>query len=239
MLNSLFQSPCRFRATDRLEVEVHYPFVALLSDKDKHRFYSRLCKLMRNVELHEKGVELSREDRIMIAAPAVILSFGYRKFHWGNFSKIFVYPTAYKRKDSDRYFHGETSPMGVVVVNWQRVKEGIEDPDDALHLLYHEYAHAFMLSRKSLRSRQDHKFIRLVNRHLTHFLKDPEIERSTLLRPYSFTNEWEFFACVVEEMMERADLLKSEHPKLYNLFLQLLRFERYEDLLLKQATWYR
>lgn len=243
MLNLLFGSkysrPCRFRPSDYLEIEVHYPFVGLLNQKDKGRFYRRLCALMRSVELVEKGVELTREDRLLIAAPAVILTMGYRRFHAGNFDMIYVYPTAYRRKDSHQYFHGETSPMGVIVVNWKRVKEGIEDPDDAMHLLYHEYAHAFMISKSAYRFREDKYFVKLVNKHLTNMLNSQEVQNSNLLRPYSLTNEHEFFACVIEEMMERADILKQEHPEVYHLFLKLLKFEPYEDLLLRQAMWYR
>lgn len=243
MLNFLFSSPyskpCNFRASDRLEIEVHYPFVGLLSPSDRRRFYKRLCALMRSVDLIEKGVELTREDRLLIAAPAVILTMGYQRFHAGNFDKIFVYPTAYRKKGSNQYFHGETNPRGVIVVNWKRIKEGIEDPDDALHLLYHEYAHALMISKSGYRFREDRRFVKLVNRHLTNMLKSSEVQNSRLLRPYSLTNEHEFFACVIEEMMERADRLKEEHPKVYALFLKLLQFERYEDLLLRQATWYR
>ncbi len=116
-------TPCDFGAEERLEVEVHFPFVGLLPPRQRARFYRRLCKLMRSVDLHEKGVVLTKADRMMIATPAIILTFGFKWFHWGNFKRVFVYPSAYKNKRTGNYHHGETSPMGVVVLNWKRVKD--------------------------------------------------------------------------------------------------------------------
>lgn len=230
---------CSFTPNDRLEVEVHYPFVGLLDSADRNKFYKRLCALMKNVTLHEKGVELTRTDRMLIAAPAIILSFGFKHFHWGRFKHVFVYPEAYKNKKTGNYHHGETSPIGSVVVSWRRVKEGLDNPDDALHLLYHEYAHALMLSRKGRYTREDRQFVRRINRHLEDFMRSREIQDSKLLRKYAFANPWEFFACTIEELMERADSLRDYHPKYYAFLIKLLNMEKYEDLLLQQASWYR
>lgn len=65
------------------------------------------------------------------------------------------------------------------------------------------------------------------------------IVNSPILRKYAFTNYHEFFACVTEEMMERADVLRDHHPRLYHLFLRLLKLEKWEDLLIRHAAWYR
>ncbi len=230
---------CHFSASNRMEVEVHYPFVGLLNKKDKDRYYLLLCEIMRKVELSVKGVSLSKSDRMIVAAPAAILTLGCKQLNWNRFKRVFVYPTSYKNRRTGNYHHGETSPMGVIVVNWKRVKEGIDNPDDALHLLYHEYAHALLIVRSQYRTREDRRFVRTFNKELEPLMHAEEIQNSPLLRRYAFTNHHEFFACVTEEMMERADLLKAHHPKLYELFLKLLMLEDWEDLILKQSTWYR
>lgn len=235
----IFGKPCFFKPEDRLEVEVHYPFVALLSEGEKKTFYRRLCTLMRSVQLHEKGVELTKCDRMLIAAPAVILTFGFQKFHWGNFRHVFVYPVAYRNNRTGRYHHGETSPSGAVVVNWERVKEGIDDPDDAIHLLYHEYAHALILSRASRLKRRDRRFVRAASSFTSQYFNRVDIRTSSLIREYGFTNEMEFFAVLVEVFMERADDLKNEHSFLYRDLIELLKLEKWESIILQQAAWFR
>lgn len=235
----MFGIPCKFSAQDRMEIAVHYPFVGMLSQSDKERFYQRLCKLMRSVRLHEKGVELTRQDRMIIAAPAVILTFGLKRFHWGNFKHLFVYPKAYKNKLTGAYHHGEASPNGAIVLSWERVKEGIDKPDDALHLLYHEYAHALVLSRANRYGRTDKKFIRSASEFTETYYNQTSVRHSELIRPYAFTNEMEFFAVIIEVLMESADKLKSDIPFLYRDLIELLNLEPWEEIILKQSTWFR
>lgn len=232
--------PCRFSPEDRLEIEVSYPFVALLDEADKKRFYRRLCKLMRMTSLRVIGeLKLSRQDVMIIAAPFIILTFGFRYFHWGNFKRVIVYPKAYRNKFTGNYHYGETNPMGAVVLSWKRVKEGIDEPDDALHLIYHEYAHALYFSRSQGNHTEDRRFMGKVNRMIRKHFDRPEYKKAGLIREYGFTNEMEFFAVLVEVFMETGDRLKELHPELYSDLLEALEFEPYEEILLKQATWYR
>ena len=138
LFSRIFGHKCSFSAATKMEVEVHCPFVGLLSDGDKKRFYHKLYDMMKTVHLHEKGVPLSRTNRMLIATPAAILTLGCKQLNWHRFRHIFVYPKAYKNNRTGNYHYGETSSVGSIVLSWKRVKEGIDDPDDALHLLYHE-----------------------------------------------------------------------------------------------------
>lgn len=231
---------CRFTEADYEEVEKHYPFVQLLDRDDKEKFYHRLCKLLKSFQLHKRGeVELSRTDIILIGVPAVILTFGFTYFHWGHFKHLFVYPYAYKSRVTGAYHHGETSPLGSIVVSWKRVQEGLEDPDDALHLLYHEYAHVMVLSRRRSARNEDENFMSALNELVRIYSRRRDILESELIREYGFTNGMEFFAVIVELFMERADDFKKDHPQLYHRLLTLLKLQRWEEAILQQASWFR
>lgn len=233
-------TPCNFRAKDKMEIETNYPFVGLLSNPEKKRFYRRLCKVLRLFNLIQKGdVNLSRRDRILIAVPAVILTFGFKYLHWGRFRHLFIFPKAYKNRITGKYHYGETNPMGVIVLSLKRVNEGIDDPDDALHLIYHEYAHALVVSRQSGNHAEDRRFMRAYDSLVKVYMNSPSVQESTLIRPYGFVNEMEFFAVLVEVLMERAADLKEHHLNLYNALLETLKLGKWEDAILKQSTWFR
>lgn len=233
--------PCRFSSVDRMEVEVHYPFVGLLGAEGKSRFYRRLCRLMRSFELQSMdGFELARRDRILLAVPAVILTWGFEYFHWEGFDRIEVHPLSYFSKVTGGYHYGEADPRNRTIrVSWKRVKEGMDNPDDAIHLLYHEYAHALVLSRQRGKHREDERFIQELKEFNARHYFDERVRRSPLIRPYAFTNGMEFFAVLVEVLMERADELKLRHGPLYVDLLWLLQLNPHESLVEQQSTWFR
>ena len=49
------------------------------------------------------------------------------------------------------------------------------------------------------------------------------MENRSDINPYGATNEAEFFAVVAEYFFERPDLLRSQHPELYDLLVNIFK----------------
>lgn len=221
-----FLKPCKFRKEDVAILSEELPFYKLMRHTNRMRFLKRLCRVMRVIELSEKkGVQLNRQDRVLLAAPAIMMTWGFNQMHVGAFRRIFVYPTKYYNRFTRNFHHGETSPQGVIVVAWDQVQRGYAIDDDARHLLYHEYAHALVISRFDGKSWEDFVFQNRYNRLVRKHFKGSEAKYGHFLRAYAFTNHMEFFAVVCEWYFEQPKELKMHAPDLYLALCKLFKFD--------------
>lgn len=221
-----FLKPCTFRKEDVAILSLELPFYNHLSHANRIRFLKRMCHVMRVIDLHpRKGVELNRQDRVLLAAPAIMMTWGFKNMHVGAFKRMYVYPTKYYNRFTRNFHHGETSPMGVIVVAWDQVQKGYAIDDDARHLLYHEYAHALVLSKFEGVYVEDSIFRIRYNRLVRRHFAGSKAKYGHFLREYAFTNHMEFFAVVCEWYFEQPEQLKELALSLYEDLCKLFRFD--------------
>jgi len=196
-----------------------------LSDKKQQLFGNRVLNFIQSINITgRQNYKVSDEMKILVAAMAVQLTFGWRNYYLRMFKRIFIFPTAYYNRFTKQYHKGETSPMGVVVLSWDSFKKGIEIVDDNLNLGIHEFAHALVLQRNKSEEFADPIFVKWVDK-LSRNLDNPQLfkalSENEYFRPYAKANVMEFFAVATEAFFETPDSFKEELPKLYALFCKM------------------
>lgn len=210
-------------------LEERVPFFARLEGEERDRFLDYV-----HIFAEEKhfiaagGFEMTDEARVVISASAVRLVLHLGISAYDRLTEIVVYPSHYKHPDtSDAVVFGEAHQWGVVVLSWEAVRRGLENPRDGHDTAAHEFAH--VLDRADgtydgtpeLRARSDYRaWGEVMSRHYLALRDEGESERR-VLRDYGAINEAEFFAVATESFFERPQRMKEETPELYD---ELARF---------------
>ena len=181
------------------------------------------------------GQEITDEVRVTIAAQACLLLLHRKTDYFPRLLTILVYPSTYLAdeerpitpdiwEEGKSHRAGETArTMGSMVLAWDTVKSGAEDPSDGKNVVLHEFAHQLDYENlaadgtPALATRNEQLAWREVMR--TEFASLRAAEATgipTLLDTYGATNAAEFFAVSIEAFFERPVMLRSQHPRLYS-----------------------
>lgn len=201
-----------------------------LSDFDKKQFNHRVKKFIKKKEfIGREGLEVTREMELIIAAKAIMLSFGFGKYELYDFSKILVYPSDYYSRITGNYHKGEVNPRGIIVLSWQHIEEGISDATDNLNLGIHEFAHAYLNEAESIDDNNEGygEPSMIHNRDALYRLfrndrVNNELREASIFREYAFTNHYEFFAVACEHFFETPRKLKQSSPEVYHVISKML-----------------
>lgn len=206
-----------------------FSFYNRLSSVGKGRFEHRLkCFLNDKTFIPRQNFVLEDDKKLLIAATAIMLTFGMRKYMLPILEKIIVYPAAFYSTIDERYHKGEFNPrLKALVLSWKDFEAGFRVEDDNLNLGIHEFTHAIHLNSIKRSDTASVVFsdgfselLRLLRNE--DLVKD--IKNSGFIRDYAFTNEFEFLAVVVESFIESPSEFKSQFPSLYNKIQQMFNF---------------
>jgi len=181
---------------------------------DSHQFISR------------DGVHITRELKLLIAATAIQLTFGYRSYLYSRLDTIIIYPEDYFSPFGNQQHKGETNPKyKTVVLSWKDFKEGIENSNDNLDLGLHEFTHAMHFSFLTERTSSARYFLKHY-KLLLNFMEDSKEQKKMIesgyLRAYAFENQYEFLAVLVEHFFETPTKFKSKLPVVYSHVKKIL-----------------
>nr|CAA6830501.1 MAG: Unknown protein [uncultured Thiotrichaceae bacterium] len=197
--------------------------------------------------IHEKhfsghsGLEVTDEMRVTIAASACLLLLNRKSSVYPGLRYILVYPNAFMvgRESLDeaglpgtnyRSLLGESWSTGKVILSWEDVLRGNLDFSDGANVALHEFAHQldhatgstngapFVGGRASYR-----RWARVLTEEFEKLQQAAYRGDQTLLDHYGATEPAEFFAVVTETFFELPQLMKEEHPA---LFEQLQKYYR-------------
>jgi len=133
-----------------------------------------------------------------------------------------------------RALAGESWVQGQVLLSWQDVLKGGDDPADGNNVVIHEFAHqldqakGFANGAPALRSRADYQRWSAVMQYEFDALRERAARGEPgLLDSYGATDPAEFFAVASEVFFERAAELAYAHPALYQ---ELSRYYRLNPL---------
>jgi Mlc titration factor MtfA (ptsG expression regulator) len=177
-----------------------------------------------------QGQVVTDEVRLVIAAHACMLLLGSaRAAYYPRLHRILVYPTTFivnhERPLGDgsfqvqrRMLSGESSSQGQVVLSWEDVLAGAQDPRDGRNVALHEFAHQIDQDkgtadgqpwRPNARARQ--RWLRVMTPAFVRLQHQP----SAALDQYGATDMAEFFAVATESFFECPALLSREEPEVY------------------------
>ncbi len=178
------------------------------------------------------GMVVDDTVRLTIAANACLLVLSEREPIYPTFETILVYPDTYvatrvSHQNSINTEHqhamaGESWYRGPVVLSWDSVIRGSQDPNDGHNVVMHEFAHKLdeqsgaVNGMPRLRSHAEYThWVQVLNDEYSDFLKRVKLNRNHIIDEYGSVSPPEFFAVATESFFEKPQRMKRELPELY------------------------
>ena len=189
-----------------------------------------------------KGLELSDEIRVTVAALAAMLLLGLRDSYFDNVQTILVYPEAFRSPQQHAIGGdvametmderlGEAHYRGPVILSWADVTEDAAQPGYGQNLVFHEFAHQLDMQNGAadgvpqLPRSLEKRWQSVMAKEFERLCKAADREQNTFLDQYGATDEAEFFAVVTESFFDEPLALRDRHTKLYELLREFYRVE--------------
>ncbi|MDC8785412.1 M90 family metallopeptidase [Roseateles koreensis] len=192
-----------------------------------------------------KGLVVSDDMRVTIAAQACMPLLGLRRGYYPQLKQILLYPGAFVveraqtgaagvQMDQRRVLAGESWAQGQILLSWQDVLQGAADPTDGQNVVIHEFAHqldqvkGFANGAPPLNSTPAHRrWARIMQSEFDALRRRLARGETGLIDAYAATDPAEFFAVCSELFFECPTDLAAQHPALYE---QLSRYYRINPL---------
>ncbi len=218
---------------DTLQQKVAY--YARLSPDEKLRFQKEVDEFIRDVKITGVKTEVSDEDRVLLAASAVIPIFSFPGWKYPNLNEVLIYPDIFDdtfnldEANTDRNIQGMVGTGALhrmMIISQTSLRNGFANKTDKENTAIHEFIHLIdktdgeidgipeFLLRKELVS----PWLKLMLEKIQ-AIKQKESD----MNPYGATNEAEFFAVASEYFFERPILFQQKHPRLYELMEKIFR----------------
>jgi Mlc titration factor MtfA (ptsG expression regulator) len=202
----------------------------MLDEKGRKKFEKRVCRFirMKNFRAGKNVQAITDEMRLMVAASAIQLTYGYPNVYFQHFQNIILYDQEYYAASTGQYHQGEVNALGAIVLSWNNFEAGFSDMTDGRNLALHEMAHALRLT--NILDNEEYDFIdRGTMREFEQIalleMKKIEDKENQFFRIYGATNLQEFFAVAVECFFELPLEFRNYNPRLYQLMTMILRVD--------------
>lgn len=200
-------------------------FYRQLSDQDKQLFEQRAQLFLATTDIVAYGVEVTDEDRLLVAASAVIPVWAFPAWHYFNLKRVILLPGAFNNDfatgEPDSMIQGMvgTGPMHErMVLSKPALHYGFANERDKRNVGIHEFAHLIDMA--------DGDVDGFPERLKSYPFSIPWFElarqkikaiesRDTNINTYGASNHQEFFAVASEYFFERPKMLQRKHPQLY------------------------
>jgi Mlc titration factor MtfA (ptsG expression regulator) len=222
--------PKKLQAPHTALLEDYFKFYSNLSWRRKIYFRHRVAAFMQTYKfVGREGLVVTDEMKVKIAATAVMLTFGMRKYLLGSFSVIMVYLDVFKSANSDDFHKGEFNPKaGIVVFSWKHFLEGLQYNNDNLNLGLHEFAHVLHFDAMRKRRGASAVIYSDMFSKVMAFVADPANRQRLIsngyFREYAYTNQHEFMAVILEHFFETPQQFKQNFPELYGIVKKMINF---------------
>jgi len=220
----------RLNTSQTFILEQEFMFYKRLDDKRKTYFRHRVATFINHKVFEGKeDFVVTDEVKILVAATAVMLTFGFRNYLIKHIKRIVVYPSEYYSRFSKTNNKGEFNPrLKALVLSWDNFLEGHKIEDDKLNLGIHEFAHA--IHYNAIKSEDINSVIFVDTFNDLRFMLSSnaalkaKVVNSQFIRSYAFTNDSELLAVVIETCIESPVAFKALFPDIYSKVKQMLNF---------------
>lgn len=204
---------------DKKHLRAYLPFYTGLPAHAQQKFEWRTAYLLevKHFESRE-GYDLQRLDKLLVCAFTVKLTFGFKQFELPHLSRFIFYPATYYNKKTGAWHKGEVDLKGTVVLSAENMAEGIANPNDGVHLVIHELAHAVYFENFI----KNHHYLFINQARFMEWKQMAEEEMLNMhmskehpFRDYAATRIEEFFAVSSEYFFETPHYFKEKLPNLY------------------------
>jgi Mlc titration factor MtfA (ptsG expression regulator) len=187
----------------------------------RRRFEDDLRIFLAEKRITGVEAEVTDELRLLVAASAVTLSLGWPDFEWDALSEVLLYPQDFDRDYGfeSRELSGQAHGWGTVILSIPSLRHSFEDPDDAYHVGYHEFAHLLDLEMThfdgipvGMDEATTRDWVRLMDREMVRLRRGRSV-----IDDYGAEEPAEFLAVAVEAFFESALALRERHREVYAL----------------------
>ena len=208
-------------------------FYRQLDIKGKEMFDKRVEHFLSAVKITGVNAIVEDIDRLLIAAGAIIPVYSITDWQYINLHEVLVYPGSFNmdfvQEGTDRNIAGMVGTGALqhvmIITKWQ-LRQGFINSNDAHNTAIHEFAHLIDkmdgtmdgIPEIILEKKYVEPWKRLVDstiRQMKTYGSDIDI--------YGATNQAEFFAVISEYFFELPDLLKANHPDLFEMLERIYR----------------
>lgn len=189
------------------------------------RFESDVQNFLSEIKITGVQVEVTLEDRLLVASSAVIPLFGFPTWKYKHLNEVLLYPSSFDRNfvigSKEEIITGMVGngPMeGKMILSKPSLHAGFDISNDKRNVGIHEFVHLFdkedgMID--GLPPGYDNKAFSLPWIEFIRVKIDQIVTNRSDIDSYASTNRQEFFAVASEYFFERPHLLKKKHPILF------------------------
>lgn len=217
----------RLSKVHRSTLEQWSPYYRALDSTRQRLFERRVKELLYEKEWLGKGIAVTMEMQIRIAATMAQVTLGFDDLLLLHFKKVFILPGEFVNPRTGQRQVGEViTGRGAIVLSWASFQEGYSNPGDARNVGLHEVAHALWIDNGI--DDGEYHFLQADLLQRWQELAHVEMDRinsgeDRFLRRYAATNQAEFFAVAMEYFFEQPLELKTTLPELYGCMKGLLK----------------
>ena len=208
-------------------------FYRQLDEEGKERFEKRVEHFLSAVKITGVNAVVEDLDRLLIASGAIIPVFTISDWQYINLHEVLLYPGAFNedfdQAGSDRPIAGMVGTGAMqnvmIITKWQ-LRQGFINNHDAHNTAIHEFVHLI----DKMDGTMDGVPEIILERKYTERWKnmmDTTIGQmksyGSDIDMYGATNPVEFFAVISEYFFEQPDLLKANHPGLYEMLERIYK----------------
>lgn len=202
-------------------------FYKELESTKKPHFEYKVQEFLLNHKIIGVQLEPSIEDKLLIAASAVIPILSFPEWKYTNLQEVILYPDAFNMDFQFDPAYKDRKILGMVgtgymdgkmILSLKALHKGFSNETDKRNTAVHEFVHlidkmdgridgipAVLMERQYLIPWLD-MFARKIGE-----IHDGRSD----INPYGGSSKIEFFAVAAEYFFERPQLLKKKHPELY------------------------
>ena len=197
-----------------------------LNPQQQSDFVKRIEQFLQSVSIKGIDVSIDDEDRILVAASAIIPVFGFPEWEYTNLNEVLLYPNTFNQKFETA--GGGRNVLGMVgwgfmngtmVLSKPSLHMGFSNASDKQNVGIHEFVHLIDKLDGATDGIPDYiieKSYALPWLEMMHMEMQKINQDQSDINPYGLTNEAEFYSVASEYFFERPELFKKNHPKLYS-----------------------
>jgi Mlc titration factor MtfA (ptsG expression regulator) len=216
-------------------LEKRVAYYTKLSPEEKDRFREKVDAFIKDIKITGIKTDLTNEDRVLLAASAIIPIFAFPGWKYPNLNEVLIYPDHF----DDRFNMEEGNPnrniQGMVgsgalhkmmVISKTALHDGFSNRTDKENTAIHEFVHLIDKTDGEIDGVPE---LLMQNQCMRSWLKlmleeiEAIKENESDINPYGATNEAEFFAVASEYFFERPVLFKQKNPELYAVMERIFR----------------
>ena len=217
-----------------------YAFLQVLSPAERERLRERVLLFLHEKSMHgARGLVVSEEMRVAIAAQACILILNLDIDFYRGWADVIVYPeefvAEYEYTDEDGVVHEVREPMsgeswqaGPVILSWADAAETM--PGTGYNVVIHEFAHKIDMLNGDANGfpplhadMERDNWVQVFTRAYDDLRAALERGEETAIDPYAAEHPAEFFAVMSEAFFDLPTVVRVRYPDVY---AQLSRFYR-------------